>query len=81
MSNPPQLDDETLAFAERVFDLARQSDAAEMAGPLDHGLPPNMRNDNCDGLLVLAAARPRCWRRSSGGRRLDLSRPATDGPT
>ena len=55
MADAPQLDDETLAFAARVFDLARHGDVAEMAGLLDHGLPPNMRNDRGDSLLMLAA--------------------------
>ena len=55
MSDMPQLDDETLAFAARVFDLARHGDAAAVADLLDHGLPPNMRNDKGDSLLMLAA--------------------------
>ena len=55
MSDPQPLDEETLAFAARVFDLARHGDAAAMADLLDHGLPPDMRNDKGDSLLMLAA--------------------------
>lgn len=55
MTDTPQLDEETLAFAARVFDLARHGQAAEVAGLLDHGLPTNLRNDKGDGLLMLAA--------------------------
>ena len=55
MSETPHLDEETLAFAARVFDLARHGDAAEVAALLDHGLLPNMRNDKGDSLLMLAA--------------------------
>lgn len=49
------LDDETLAFAQRVFDLAREGATAELAGFLDAGLPPNLTNHNGDTLLMLAA--------------------------
>ena len=48
-------DDETLAFAARVFDLARHGDTAELGALLDGGLPPNLRNDKGDSLLMLAA--------------------------
>ena len=48
-------DDETLAFAARVFDLARHGDAAELGALLDGGLPPNLRNDKGDSLVMLAA--------------------------
>ncbi len=51
----PQLDEETLAFAARVFDMARHGTAADLAPLLDHGLPPNMQNDKGDSLLMLAA--------------------------
>ena len=55
MIQPPLPDDETLAFAARVFDLARHSDAAELGALLDNGLPPNLRNEKGDSLLMLAA--------------------------
>lgn len=50
-----QFDDETLAFAHRVFDLARQGETATLAGYLDSGLPADMTNDKGDTLLILAA--------------------------
>lgn len=49
------LDDDTLAFAHRVFDLARAGAADELSGLLEAGLPPNLTNDNGDTLLMLAA--------------------------
>ena len=48
-------DDETLAFAARVFDLARRGDADELGALLDGGLPPGLLNDKGDSLLMLAA--------------------------
>jgi len=51
----PVLDDETLAFAQRVFDLARYGDPGELAALLDQGLPLNLRNGKGDSLLMLAA--------------------------
>ncbi|MCI4067054.1 ankyrin repeat domain-containing protein [Micromonospora sp. R77] len=49
------LDAETLAFAHRMFDLARAGAAEELAGYVDAGLPVNMTNDKGDTLLILAA--------------------------
>lgn len=49
------LDDETLAFAQRMFDLARVGRTDELAGHVDAGLPVNMTNDKGDTLLILAA--------------------------
>ena len=48
-------DDETLAFAARVFDLAREGGADELTGYLDAGLSPDLTNARGDTLLVLAA--------------------------
>ncbi|WP_067501544.1 ankyrin repeat domain-containing protein [Actinoplanes sp. TFC3] len=48
-------DAETLAFAHRMFDLARTGGAEELAGQLTHGLPANLTNDKGDTLLILAA--------------------------
>jgi ankyrin repeat protein len=55
-----ELDPETLAFAHRVFDLARDGHAEELAAYVDAGLPVNLTNDKGDTLLILAAyhARP-----------------------
>lgn len=51
----PELDDETLAFAGRVFQYARMGHAEELAELLGQGLPANLRNDKGDSLLMLAA--------------------------
>ena len=52
---PPAFDDETLAFAGRVFQYARMGHAEELAGLFGQGLPANLRNDKGDSLLMLAA--------------------------
>ena len=54
------LDAETLAFAHRMFDLARAGGTAELIANVDAGLPVNLTNDKGDTLLLLAAyhARP-----------------------
>ncbi|MEH1167395.1 ankyrin repeat domain-containing protein [Micromonospora sp. CPCC 205539] len=49
------LDAETLAFAHRMFDLARAGSTEELAAQLDAGLPINLTNDRGDTLLILAA--------------------------
>jgi hypothetical protein len=49
------LDEATLAFAHRMFDLARAGQTAELIGYVDPGLPVNMTNDEGDTLLILAA--------------------------
>jgi ankyrin repeat protein len=51
---PAALDDETLAFAQRVFGHARAGRAAELAELLGMGLPANLRNEKGDSLLMLA---------------------------
>ena len=51
----PTLDDETLAFAGRVFQYARMGHAEELAELFGQGLPANLRNDKGDSLLMLAA--------------------------
>ena len=50
-----ELDDETLAFAHRTFDLARGGITDELAGYVDAGLPVNLTNDKGDTLLMLAS--------------------------
>ncbi|MFI6263344.1 ankyrin repeat domain-containing protein [Micromonospora sp. NPDC051006] len=50
-----ELDAETLAFAHRMFDLARAGATEELSGHLDAGLPVNLTNDKGDTLLILAA--------------------------
>jgi ankyrin repeat protein len=49
------MDAGTLAFAHRMFDLARSGAAEELAGHLAAGLPANLTNDKGDTLLILAA--------------------------
>ncbi|MET8354102.1 ankyrin repeat domain-containing protein [Micromonospora sp. NPDC005206] len=49
------LDAETLAFAHRMFDLARSGSAEELTAQVDAGLPVNLTNDKGDTLLILAA--------------------------
>ncbi|RKN48625.1 ankyrin repeat domain-containing protein [Micromonospora endolithica] len=50
-----ELDAETVAFAHRMFDLARAGATEELAGQVDAGLPVNLTNDKGDSLLILAA--------------------------
>jgi ankyrin repeat protein len=50
-----ELDTETLAFAHRMFDLARDGATDELAGYVDAGLPVDLTNEKGDTLLILAA--------------------------
>ncbi|MCW2600857.1 MAG: Ankyrin [Frankiales bacterium] len=50
-----ELDDETLAFAHRMFELAREGKTAELAEMVDAGLSTDLTNDKGDTLLILAA--------------------------
>ena len=52
---PAELDEGTLAFAGRMFDLARNGGDEILAEQLDSGLPVNLTNDKGDTLLILAA--------------------------
>lgn len=54
-ATPEELDEETLAFAHRMFDLARGGPADDLAAQVDAGLPVNLTNDRGDTLLILAA--------------------------
>jgi uncharacterized protein len=49
------LDAETLAFAHRMFDMARAGHGEELATHIDAGLPANLTDDKGDTLLILAA--------------------------
>ncbi|AEV84506.1 ankyrin [Actinoplanes sp. SE50] len=51
----PDLDDETIAYAHRMFDLARAGDTGELLDNVAAGLPANLTNDKGDTLLILAA--------------------------
>ena len=55
MSDDGGLDADTLAYAHRMFDLARDGAAASLAAQIDAGLPVNLTNDKGDTLLLLAA--------------------------
>jgi hypothetical protein len=48
-------DQETIAFARRVFQAARDGEAEALAAVLRRGVPPNLRNEKGDSLLILAA--------------------------
>ncbi|KND59944.1 Ankyrin repeat [Candidatus Burkholderia verschuerenii] len=48
-------DDDMIAFAREVFDVARRGDAAMLDALLAKGLPPNLRNDKGDSLVMLAS--------------------------
>ncbi|MFI7540642.1 ankyrin repeat domain-containing protein [Actinoplanes sp. NPDC049599] len=50
-----ELDAETIAFAHRMFDLARCGSTEQLTGQIAHGLPVNLTNDKGDTLLILAA--------------------------
>jgi ankyrin repeat protein len=49
------LDDETIAYAHRMFDLARAGTTEELSDNLTAGLPANLTNAKGDTLLILAA--------------------------
>ncbi len=53
-----ELDPETIAFAGRVFDMARLGATEELAALVDAGLSPDLTNNNGDTLLMLAAYAP-----------------------
>ena len=52
---PPELDDEVLAFAARMFNLARDGETAVLMEYVDAGLPVDLTNAKGDSLLMLAA--------------------------
>ncbi|RMP25905.1 Ankyrin, partial [Pseudomonas coronafaciens pv. atropurpurea] len=56
-ANPPKTmtEDEAAAFAEQVFDVARQGDAVMLERLLEKGLPADLRNHKGDTLLMLAS--------------------------
>ncbi len=49
------LDAEMLDLAARIFEMARNGDAARLAAYLDAGVPVNLTNTNGDTLVMLAA--------------------------
>ena len=50
------LDADALAFAGRLFDLARSGGTSELRTFVDAGLTPDLTDDTGDTLLILAAA-------------------------
>ncbi|MGV9413901.1 ankyrin repeat domain-containing protein [Nocardia sp. NPDC003693] len=48
-------DDKVLELATRIFDFARQGDAAQLAAYLEAGVPVQLTNARGDNLLMLAA--------------------------
>ena len=50
-----KLEPEVLDLASRIFDMARNGDAATLAAYLDAGVPVNLTNTNGDTLVMLAA--------------------------
>jgi ankyrin repeat protein len=51
----PQADPALVAFATKIFELARAGDAQALAAYVDAGVPVNLCNDKGDSLLMLAA--------------------------
>ena len=51
----PALDDEVLAFAAWLFDLAREGRTVELVAQLDAGVSADLTNAKGDTLLILAA--------------------------
>ncbi|NHC44460.1 ankyrin repeat domain-containing protein [Motilibacter aurantiacus] len=51
----PELNEEELAFAARMFDLARGGATEQLSEYVDAGLPVNLTNAKGDTLLLLAA--------------------------
>jgi len=57
-TQPPKATDlpaETIEFAHRMFDAAREGKTELLSQALDAGLPPNLTNDQGNTLLMLAA--------------------------
>ncbi|EFL13973.1 ankyrin repeat domain-containing protein [Streptomyces sp. C] len=48
-------DEDVVELAGKIFDLARQGEAAMLAAYLDAGVPANLTNDRGDTLVMLAA--------------------------
>lgn len=53
-ATPAELDDATLAWVRQVFQHARAGAAEPLGTLLAQGLPPNLRNERGDSLLMLA---------------------------
>ena len=51
----PQPDAEVIEFATKLFGLAREGDAAQLAAYVDAGVAPDLANQSGDTLVMLAA--------------------------
>ena len=54
LTDAPVIDDETYAFVQEVFQLARAGDAERLKEFLEIGLAPNIRDGKGNSLLMLA---------------------------
>lgn len=52
---PPQMSEELIELANKLFDLARAGETEQLAAYLDAGAPLELRNANGDTFLILAA--------------------------
>ncbi|PCM44203.1 ankyrin repeat domain-containing protein [Marinobacter sp. ANT_B65] len=50
-----KMDEDAIAFAQGIFELARNGGAGPLSVMLDAGVPVNMRTSNGESLLMLAA--------------------------
>ena len=50
-----EIDPQLIELAHEVFELARRGDANMLAAVIEKGVPPNLRNDKGDSLVMLAA--------------------------
>jgi uncharacterized protein len=48
-------EEDLLAVAAEIFDFARMGDSAALAAVIERGVPPNLRNEKGDSLLMLAS--------------------------
>ena len=55
VEEPSGRDEQVIAFAHRMFELARTGATDELGVALGRGLPPDLTNDKGDTLLMLAA--------------------------
>ncbi|KAG2011331.1 ankyrin repeat domain-containing protein 50 [Coprinopsis cinerea AmutBmut pab1-1] len=54
-ADPSTLPEETIQFAHRMFDAARNGNSELLLAAIDAGLPANLTNDKGNTLLMLAA--------------------------
>lgn len=53
----PELSDEQIAFLNTLFDYAREGQVQALSSVIDQGIPVDLRNQNGDTFLILAAYR------------------------